>query len=392
MTKYNFNKLIDRTNTNASKWAMLEDKNLVNKVVPCWIADMDFEMLLELKNAIINRLECPILGYTDQKNELKQLIVNWYNTRYNYNLNKEQIIITTGVVFSIVNAINILTNINDTIILPTPYYHRFKDSIINSNRNILYTNMILDNNRYKIDYNTLRQSINSSCKAIIICNPHNPTGTIYSKEEIQELVNFCKEYNLKIISDEIHCDFNFNNNIINMVNYNDYTKANAISLLSISKTFNCASFKVGFCVIDNKDIRIKFNKLAKHNGITSINTFGLIAIETCLKYGDTYVNELNDYILSNKEYCYKYIKQYMPNLITNISEATYLIWLNLNSICNDDKILRKQLINIANILPSMGSEFGQEYNGYIRINVACPNSQVIKIMEGLRNYYEQNTK
>ena len=387
MKKYDFDKIIDRTNTNSSKWAMLEHMNIHNTTIPCWIADMDFEMLPELKEAIIKRLECPILGYTDQKIILKQLIEEWYNTRYNYNINKEQIIITTGVVHSIVNAINIITNINDTIILPTPYYHRFKDSIINNNRNILYTNMIIDNNRYKIDYNTLSKSINSTCKAIIICNPHNPTGTIYNKEEIEELVNFCKKHNLKIISDEIHCDFNFNNNIINIVNYNEYTKDNAISLLSLSKTFNCASFKVGFAIIDNKELRIKFNRLCKHNGITSINTFGLIAIETCYKYGYKYVDELNKYIYDNKQYCYNYINKYMSDIITTYSEGTYFIWLNLSNKCKDDKILKKDLIDIAHILPSMGSEFGEEYNGYIRVNLACPKSQVIKIMKGLHEYY-----
>ena len=387
MNKYNFDLVVDRTNTQSSKWAMLEDKGLISQVIPCWIADMEFAMLPELKQAIIDRLQCPVLGYTDQKIELKQLICDWYNTRYKYSLTKDQLIITTGVVFSLVNAINVMTDVDDTIILPTPYYHRFKDSIVNSNRNVLYTKMTINNMRYEIDYNDLRNKINSTCKAIIICNPHNPSGTIYTKKEIDQLVAFCKEYKLKIISDEIHSDFCFDKNVINIVNYNDYTKENAISLLSLSKSFNLASFKVGFSVIANKDLRKRFNKLAKHTGITSINTFGLIAIETCYKYGHRYIDELNDYIYQNKLYCYNFIKEKMPDILVNISDGTYLLWLNLTRFSSDDKKLRCELMEIAKILPSQGGEFGIDYQGYVRINVACSRKDVITIMEGLYRYY-----
>ena len=384
-----FDDKCNRKNTRSTKWLPVEAND---DVLPVWIADMEFKLHPKVRMVLSERLDHGIFGYTEVNKESLNDLRNWYSERYRYEFNTDELLITTGVVQSLSASIRILSDELDKIIVLGPHYHPFVDKIQQNNRIAVVSHHILKNGRYVIDYDDLNSKIDDKCKVFIFCNPHNPTGTLYTEEEVKELARFCQKHSLKIISDEIHADFVYEDKVIYpIINCNDYTINNSISLLSPGKTFNAAGFKIGVALIKNQELRDKFDKEAIKVGIKSVNTFGYLLFENCYKYGSEWVNELLDYINGNRMYCYDYISKNMPQIMTCKSDATYLIWLDLSCLKYRSLELKEKLISEAKILPSMGYEFGDDYDQYIRVNIALCKQDLVEVMKRLHQFIEDNS-
>lgn len=387
---YNFDRIINRKETYATKWFTPCEQLQVSDAIPMWVADMDFEVCEEIQQALKKRLECPVFGYTLPQNDLKQLLSDWYKARYNYDFSADSVILTTGVMPSVSAAIRLFSNVNDKVVIPSPSYHPFDAKTLANNRVPLFTKMKFNKNRYVIDFDALEKEIDENCKIFILCNPHNPTGTLYTKEEIEEIAAFCEKHQLKIISDEIHADFVFKGQSINPIMFvNEYTKANTIATLSVSKTFNIAGIKISSVVIANEELRKAFEKEAMCVGITSINLFAFTAFEACYRHGAAWLDQLLNYIDESRTYVEAFMKTELPQVISFKPESTYFFWLDFRNCNIPPEKLEQLLLHEAKVYVSSGESFGSEYYGFVRLNLGCPRSQIEEALKNIKNLVDK---
>lgn len=388
--KYNFDNSSDRLNTYATKWQILEDNNLENQVVPMWIADMDFDVCKEVIDEIKNRLEKPIFGYTNVQDGLYDAFCNWYNRRLNYAIAKETILLTTSVMTTYKAIINLYSNVNDKVIIPYPNYHRFKEYVNLNGRIPLYTEMKLVSGRYKIDFYDLESKIDENTKIFILCNPSNPLGFVFNQEELLEIANFCQKHNLIIFNDEIHLDFILGNTSFTpFALINDYTRNNTISTLSISKTFNLAGMKISAAVVINDDKRKEIKDYINKVGLGSINTFAYLAMEIAYLKGEDWFEQVLEYLKNNRKYAYEFIEAKMPHICTYKTEATYFLWLDLSITNLKNQELEETLLKEAKVMPSMGVEFGEGYDSYVRLNLATKFDNIVTVFNELEKFLKK---
>ncbi len=388
--KYNFDKHVCRLNTNSTKWQQLENNNLQHKIIPMWIADMEFEVCENVVEKIKERLTCPVFGYTLPSKTIYNEICGWYQRRYNYHIEAQHITITTSVLSTLCASINLWTNENDKVIIPVPNYHQFREKVLLNNRVPLYTEMVLENNRFKIDFESLEKQIDENTKMFILCNPHNPLGMKYTKDELVEIANFCEKHQLKIFADEIHIDFLFDNRtFVAIADLTSYTKANTITALSISKTFNMSGMKVSSCVIKDEALKADFDKVAMRMSILTLNTLGLVAMESCYKEAEEWFDELLDYLNKTRKYAYNFIKENMPQTLVYEAEATYFLWLDLSCTNLKGDKLKEAIMDECNIQPSMGEEFYSSCDSCIRINMGVRFDVVKDALDALHQFIKK---
>lgn len=383
---YNFDKLLDRKNTGSAKWDGMYRSYGTNNLIPMFVADMDFEVLPEIKEALVKRAEHPTYGYTLVPDGLYDNLIAWNKTRNNFTFVKEDIILIPGCVCATVFAIQALTKPGDKVLLHTPAYFPFFSAIQDSGREMVTTSLTKDaNGVYQMDFADMEAKIKSGVKMLIMCSPHNPCGRVWTKEELEKIVDLCHKYGVYIFSDEIHSDIVLSGKHIPILALND--KAREISVLAAapSKTFNIAGIKSSFYVIQNKDLMEKVSTLVKcfHVGL---DLFAYTATEVAYGKGAKWVDELNAYIKKNAEFVVDYcskntkIKAFMP-------EATFLMFLDFSAYGLEQNELAARCIK-AGIAMNNGITFGEEGRGFMRLNIGTPLSQVKKALEQLKAEFE----
>ena len=268
---YNFDNSYDRNPTFATKSYVPHVLFNHPDCSTLWVADMDFEVCKEVVDALKKRVNHPIFGYTEKTVELKDAVINWYKRRHGIHYNHDDIVFNTGVVHGYSAAIRIMSDIGDEVIVPVPAYGPFVRKVIANKRKLITTPLKSYHDDYWIDFEDLEKKITNKTKIFVLCNPHNPTGRVYTKEELLEISNFCEKHNLKIISDEIHCDILFNQPFTTVLDVSEYARNNTISLCSIGKTFNLAGLKMACAIIKNDKLRKEFQEESECVGNTSIN-------------------------------------------------------------------------------------------------------------------------
>lgn len=380
--KFNFDKIIDRTNNFSAKWSEMNKNFGTNNLLPMWVADMDFLTAPCVMEALKDRLEQGIFGYTTRPSSYNESIVNWLDNRFSWKINQEWLMFSPAVITSISLLIQNLTQKNDKIMIQEPVYSPFHSIVESNERSLVISPLVkLDDGSYVMDYEDIEAKI-KDVKIFILCNPHNPVGRVWTREELTRLGEICLKHNVLVISDEIHSDIILKNHKHTpFASISKEFSENTITCMAPTKTFNLAGLQSSFLVISNPYYYEVMDKAFSRLDIKRNNAFSLVATEAAYNYGEDWLYELIKYIEDNVDFAIDYIKNHMPQLKVKKPEGTYLLWVDFSNLNVDKKDLKNALINKGRIALSDGSSFGIGGDGYYRINLACPRSMVL---EGLK--------
>ncbi|AYJ80383.1 cystathionine beta-lyase [Aliarcobacter cryaerophilus ATCC 43158] len=366
--KYNFDKVINRKNTNCYKWDTTKDG-----VIPMWVADMDFEVAQPILNSIIKRTNHGVFGYTVVDDGYFDAEINWWKKRFNCEIKKEWIEPTTGVIPSLASIIQTFCQKNDKVLIQTPVYHYFAISIKNSGCEVLENELIYENDKYSVDLKDFEIKIKThNPKLFILCNPHNQVGKVFSKDELKAMGEICQKYNVLVVSDEIHRDLVYKGFFHTpYISLGEDFLQNSITCTSATKTFNLAGLKASNIVVANKDLRVKLDKTLNKNEIKSLNVFGIEATKTAYQECEDWLDELLVYLEKNRDFVDNFLKENLPNLKLIEAEATYLLWIDISSLKIKSKDFTKKLEDFGNVRVISGITFGKNGDNFIRVNIAC---------------------
>ena len=380
--KFNFDKIIDRTNNFSAKWSEMNKNFGTNNLLPMWVADMDFLTAPCVMEALKDRLEQGIFGYTTRPSSYNESIVNWLDNRFSWKINQEWLMFSPAVITSISLLIQNLTQKNDKIMIQEPVYSPFHSIVESNERNLVISPLVkLDDGSYVMDYEDIEAKI-KDVKVFILCNPHNPVGRVWTREELTRLGEICLKHNVLVISDEIHSDIILKNHKHTpFASISKEFRENTITCMAPTKTFNLAGLQSSFLVISNPYYYEVMDKAFSILDIKRNNAFSLVATEAAYNYGEDWLYELIKYIEDNVDFAIDYIKNHIPQLKVKKPEGTYLLWVDFSNLNVDKEDLKNALINKGRIALSDGSSFGIGGDGYYRINLACPRSMVL---EGLK--------
>lgn len=369
-TEYDFESVIDRHNTNSVKWDYFDDD------IPMWVADMDFKVASPIQNAILKRANHPVFGYTIVPDELFESYINWWDSRYDLKMSREDMAYSIGVMPSISSMIRCLTDAGDEILIQTPVYHVFFYVIEENDRKVLENELIYENGEYKIDFEDLDEKL-SKVKLMILCNPHNPIGKIWSKEDLNRIGELCRKHNVILISDEIHCDLTDPG-----VNYNPFdADDNVIRCLSPSKSFNIAGFQSSIVHATNSELLEKIKTQMHVDNSDACNVFATSAVMAAYNESSGWLDELKKVLYKNKSIVRDYLANELPIIKLVESDATYLLWLDCSALGVSSKILSEFLRTNQGLFLSAGCDFGRCGDNFLRMNIACPEKL---LDEGLR--------
>lgn len=379
---FNFNKIIDRTNNFSAKWSEMNKNFGSNDLLPMWVADMDFLTAPCIMEALKDRLEQGIFGYTTRPSSYNESIVNWLDNRFSWKIKKEWLMFSPAVITSISLLIQNLTQKNDKIMIQEPVYSPFHNIVELNERDLVISPLIkLDDGSYIMDYEDIEAKI-KDVKIFILCNPHNPVGRVWTREELTRLGQICLKHNVIVISDEIHSDIILKNH--KHTPFASISKEfckNTITCMAPTKTFNLAGLQSSFLVMSNPYYYEVMDRAFSTLDIKRNNAFSLVATEAAYNYGEDWLDELIKYIEDNVDFAIEYIKTHMPKLKVKKPEGTYLLWVDFNSLNVDEKDLKDALINKGRVALSSGSSFGIGGGGYYRINLACPRAMVLEALK-----------
>lgn len=383
--KYNFDKLAKRRNTDSLK----RDVTQINEL-PMWVADMDFECFPEITKELRKRVNIKSYGYSLIPNEFFECVEEWWKRNHDVTFEIEDMIYVSGVVATISSVVRRVTNVGDKVIVMPPVYNIFYNSILNNNRVVLKNELIEKKEGFCIDFDDLEVKMSDpKAKLLILCNPHNPTGNIWSINELKRIANLAKKYNVLVISDEIHCDivdpgFKYNS----FYAAGDSAKDVGIICLSASKAFNVAGLQSSVCIVHNKELKNFIERGLNNDEIAEPNFFSISANIIAFKKGDEYIKQLNEYIYRNKMYFYNYIEHNLPKLKVVKSHATYLVWVNIEYYSSNSSEFVKMLREKTGLFVNDGEEYGEAGKHYFRINLATSLKNVKDSLNRLKMFIE----
>ncbi len=393
--KYNFDEVIERKNTNSKKWNSCYYKETFNgntDLLPLWVADMDFKVSDGIQNRLKKLIEHGIYGYSGLGDEYYNAIIEWNKKRNNWNVDKDSIVYTAGVVPALNYIIQTFTKEGDKIIIQTPVYHPFKNSILNHKRVVIENPLIKrENNYYEIDFEDFENKIkNNDVKMFILCSPHNPIGRVWRKDELQKLSDICEKYNLLVMADEIHSDIIFKNHKhvpFATVASEKLLKKTIISN-AVSKTFNLAGLQVSNIIIPNKELRDAYKNTLNLYNINTPNVFAIEAVKGAYLESDDWYFEMLEYIEKNTDFAEEFLKEKLPKVVYRKPEGTYLGWIDFNAynLSNDEMI--QIFENDIKVGIDYGHWFGEEGSGFIRINFACPRKILEEALNRIYDYFK----
>ena len=384
MGKYNFDEIIDRRGTSCNKW----EYNIPEDVIPMWVADMDFAAAPEIREAMQKRLDHPVYGYTHHSKELKDAIVSWVGRRYHWDIQSEWLGFSPGVVPALVMSLLSLTTPGDRIVIMTPVYHPFYSSIEENGRVIINHQLDCDENgRYSINFERLEAQIDNRCKAIMMCNPHNPVGRVFTGKELEELFAFAARHDIVVVADEIHSDLILEGEHIPAITLNEAARQRVILHHSASKTYNIPGLPVAFAIIPNEKLRHKYEEVAATMH-APFDTLSFVALEAAFTKGEEWRQELLEYLRENKKWLDERISR-IPGLSICHSEGTYLGWIDARETGLSDPA--GFFMKEAGVKFNDGESFSAP--GFIRVNFACPRAYLEeafdKVEKALDNWKKQ---
>lgn len=377
--KYNFDEEVNRKGTNSVKWDNLKNIFGRDDIIPLWVADTDFKAPIEVIEGIKKRADHGVFGYTFRGSSYNESVKNWLKRRHQWEIEREWITFSPGIVPALSTCVNTFTNPGDKVIIQSPIYPPFRSVVEGNGRKIIDNELTFKNNRYCMDLENLKRQIFKSngefdykVKMLILCSPHNPTGRVWGKNELLELGKICYENNIIIVSDEIHSDIVYKNHKhIPIASLSEELKNSTITCISPSKSFSLAGLASSAIIIPNKKLLNLFNASLDTSHIAGGNIFGNIALEEAYNNGDDYLDELILYLEDNLNYCIDYFNEKIPQIKPLRPESTYLVWLDCSKLGLEDKELMNFFINKAKVGVNPGSSFSKKYKDFVRLNIGC---------------------
>jgi cystathionine beta-lyase len=390
MKKYDFDEIIPREGTNCIKYDAREWIFKTNDVIPLWVADMDFRTPDFIVDAIKKRADHEIYGYTFKPESYYQSIIEWMKRRHNWEIKKEWISSSPGVVAGFTLAIETFSKPGDEVIVQPPVYFPFFDSVKGTKRKMVENPLKLENGRYTFDFEDLKSKISDKTKLLLFCNPQNPGGMAWTREELEELSSICIENGVMVISDEIHSDLVYEGHEhIPFSTISDEAANNSVVFMAPSKTFNVAGLSSSVAVIPNKTNFNRYERALNVGHLGMGNIFGTVALETAYSIGDEWLEQMLDYVWENYLFLEKFIAGKLPKVKVMKPEATYLIWLDFRNYEMSDKELFQYTIDEAKVGLNNGGKFGTGGDGWLRINIACPRSILEEALQRLEKAFSK---
>ena len=381
--KYNFDELIDRRGTDALKLEALLPRWGREDLIPMWVADMDFRTPPFIVEVIKKRIECEILGYTEKPHAWYQSIIDWQQKRHQWAITKEMISFVPGVVPAIVMAVEAFTQVGDPVLIQPPVYYPFAAAIRNTGRKVVTNPLLLKDEQYQIDFEDFEEKA-KTCKLFILCNPHNPGGRVWTKDELERLAAICLKHKVLMISDEIHADLTLPPYPQTpLATLSKEVAESCVTFSSASKTFNMAGLASAYAVIPNAEVRKKFLDKTVGYMLTDGNVFAFQTTVAAYEQGEEWLSQLLSYIQGNIDYLTQYIDQHLPKVKYIVPQASYLVFLDFRELGLSQKELVSLCTNQAHLALVDGSVFGKEGTGFMRINLASPRSVIEKAAQQL---------
>lgn len=376
----NFDFVIDRRRQFSAKYDELEMKFGSRDLLPLWVADMDFEVAPAIKEAVEARSKESIYGYTSRPDSYWEAAINWYQRRYGLKMEREDLIHSPGVVTSLNVAVRELTQKGDQIIIQTPVYPPFYDAIQKNQRVLVENPLIQQEGTYRINYEEL-EKLAEKASMLILCNPHNPVGRVWTKEELERIGDICVRHQVIIIADEIHGDLVFDGGKYTpMTSLSESVQALTITCFSATKSFNIAGLQASFIHVPQQAYSQKFQEFFAIMDLERNNCFSLVAVEAAFNHGEDWLNSMLEYVKENMEFVEAFCRARMPELQATLPEGTYLQWINCEGLGLSDDALSKLMVEDAKIAINMGAGYGALGSGYVRLNAACPRKIVEEAM------------
>ena len=386
--KYNFDELIDRRNTNAVKIDEMKDIWDRNDLIPMWVADMDFATPDFVVDAVKKRCEHPVFGYTAKSDGYYNSIINWVKARYGMEIEKKHINYVPGIVAGLGMALNCFTSPGDKVVIMPPVYHPFAWLTKRNNRQLVECPMIFENGEYRMNIELLR-SIKKGVRVLILCNPHNPGGVVWKREELEELAEICAEDNILVFSDEIHADLTLPpHKHLPFAMVSEKAKKNSVTFMAPSKTFNMPGVAASHTIIYNDALRGKFETYLEAGELNAGHVFAFPAVEAAYSNGTEWLDQCLDYIQGNIDYVDSFLKENAPKIKAIRPMASYLIWLDCRELGLNHEELNSFFVDKAGLALNDGEMFGREGAGFMRMNVGTQRSVVELAMNQLAEAYK----
>jgi len=385
--KYNFDEIIDRRNTSCVKFDAVAERLGRNDFIPLWVADMDFLSPPCVIEALKKRVEHGIFGYTFPSPGYYRSIIDWLQKRHHLTVKKEYVTFVPGVVKGIAFAIDEFTQKGDNVIIQPPVYHPFRIVTEGLERQVINNPLVLEKGRYRMDVDGLKKAVaENDCRVLILCNPHNPGGRIWSPEELAVIAEICYDKGILVISDEIHADLALPGyHHTPFVSVSEKAAQNSITFMAPSKTFNIAGMVSSFAVIPNADIRKRYVGYLEKRELNQGDLFAYTATQAAYEGGEEWLGELLKYIQGNIDFVSDFLATHIPQIKPMVPEASFLVWLD----CRGLGLSQKELVHLfrdkAHLVLNDGTMFGKEGEGFMRMNVGSPRAVIEKALINLKN-------
>lgn len=377
----NFDEIIDRHGTNSVKWDTLEASYGQKNLLPLWVADMDFKAPEAVQQAFLNYVNKGIFGYAIYPDTLYEAIISWQQRRHDFSIEKENILFNSGVVPSLAVAVQAFTQPGDAVLIHDPVYPPFA-AVVTENGRQLVSSRLKTETGFSMDLADMEKQITQHhVKLFILCNPHNPGGRVWSKEELLAVGHLCQKHHVIVVSDEIHQDIVYEKNSFTTFQKADPTfKDFSVVMTAATKTFNLAGIKNSMIFIKDPNLKKAFEQIQHRNHQDEINTFGIIGTQVAYDQGEAWLDELLPYLKANIDYVCDFFEKKLPKVKVLRPQATYLIWLDFSAYHLTDKKLQEKLIQEAHVVLNPGINFGSQGAGHMRLNVACPQAILEKAL------------
>lgn len=381
--KYDFDKTIDRRATNSYKWDSAPEG-----VLPMWVADMDFRTAPAIINALQKRVAHGIFGYTRVPDAYYGAVTSWFSRRHGWDIDREWIIYTSGVVPAVSAVIKALTVPGDKVIVQTPVYNCFFSSIRNNGCEIVSNPLRRTADTYEMDFDALeRCAADPRAKVMLLCNPHNPAGRVWTPDELTRLGNICLRNGVTVVADEIHCELVYQGfKYTPFASLSDAFLHRSVTCVSPSKAFNIAGLQIANIVAFDNDLRSRIDKAININEVCDVNPFGVAATIAAYNEGEEWLNQLVDYLHGNYEAMAEFCRRELPEFPITRLEGTYLVWMDCSSLGMPSDALEHALLEDARLWLNAGTMYGAEGEGYMRWNIACPRSVMLDGLNRFLNF------
>lgn len=381
--KYDFDKTIDRRATNSYKWDSAPEG-----VLPMWVADMDFRTAPAIIDALQKRVAHGIFGYTRVPDAYYDAVTSWFSRRHGWDIDREWIIYTSGVVPAVSAVIKALTVLGDKVIVQTPVYNCFFSSIRNNGCEIVSNPLRRTADTYKMDFDALeRCAADPRTKVMLLCNPHNPAGRVWTPDELTRLGNICLRNGVTVVADEIHCELVYQGfKYTPFASLSDAFLHRSVTCVSPSKAFNIAGLQIANIVAFDNDLRSRIDKAININEVCDVNPFGVAATIAAYNEGEEWLNQLVDYLHGNYEAMAEFCRRELAEFPITRLEGTYLVWMDCSSLGMSSDALEHALLDDARLWLNAGTMYGAEGEGYMRWNIACPRSVMLDGLNRFLNF------